>query len=201
MKMANAMLFSARLSHLLWPAAVAHANMLRNRLPVRGLAQYTPYELFYGKRLRVDSLRVFGCDAFKLLPRYPKIPGQMARKRLIYVGETGDRMSFRCFDPLTHKFSTEFELIFDEKSSRERINALKSYEARRDLAAKKCSINFCFKPMISHRAKIPLTKRYVIYSQRNLPKLISMIRSALRRTLQKAFRLPTDRPSLQRHLD
>ena len=132
MRMANAMLFAARLSPILWSAAVVHANMLRNRLPLRGLGPYTPYELFYNKRPRVSQLRVFGCDCYKLLPRYPKTPGQMARKRLIYVGETADRVGFRCFDPITYKFSTEFELIFEEHSARKRINSLLEYDARRD---------------------------------------------------------------------
>jgi len=135
-KMANAMLFSARLSFILWPAAFSHANMLKNRLSVRGLGPYTPYELWYGRRPRVDRLRTFGCDCYKLLSRYPKIPGQMARKRLIYVGETGDRMGWRVFCPTTYTFSTEFELIFDENSAQSRINHLKLYDARRDLAKK-----------------------------------------------------------------
>jgi hypothetical protein len=117
MQMANSMLFASRLSHILWPSAVAHANLLRNRLPLTGLDPYTPYELFFQKRPRINNLRVFGCDAYKLLPTYPKIPGQMARKRLIYVGESADRVGFRCFDPVTYKFSTEFELIFDETSA------------------------------------------------------------------------------------
>jgi hypothetical protein len=132
-KMANAMLFAARLSHLLWPAAIAHANMLRNRLPLRGLGSFTPYELFFNRRPRIENLRVFGCDCYKLLPTYPKIPGQMARKRLIYCGESADRVGFRCFDPLTFKYSTEFELIFDEGSAKKRINALREYDMRREL--------------------------------------------------------------------
>lgn len=132
-RMANAMLYASRLSHILWPAAFSHANMLRNRLPVRGLGRYTPYELFFHKRPRVENLRVFGCDAYKLLPIYPKVPGQMARKRLIYCGETADRMGFRCFDPIEFKFTTEFELIFDEASAKKRINALREYDIRREL--------------------------------------------------------------------
>ena len=46
-KLANAMLFSARLSHILLPSAVAHANLLRNSLPIRGLGKHTPYEFFF----------------------------------------------------------------------------------------------------------------------------------------------------------
>ena len=132
MKMANAMLFSARLSHVVWPSAVAHANMLRNRLPVRGLGPYTPYEIFFGKRPRVDGLKVFGCDAYKLLPNI-KVPGMAARKRLIYLGESSDRVGYRCLDPITLKFTHEYELIFDEESARKRVCALREHDARREL--------------------------------------------------------------------
>ena len=134
--MANAMLFSARLSHVLWSSAVAHANMLRNRLPLRGLGDYTPYTIFYHKRPRVDQLKVFGCDCYKLLPTYPKIPGQMSRKRLIFVGFTPDRLGFRCFDPIDFKFTTEWELEFDEASTQKRVNALREYDERRKLNEK-----------------------------------------------------------------
>ena len=61
------------------------------------------------------------------------MPGQATRKRLIFVGLTADRVGWRCFDPITFKFTTEFELIFDEKSSRKRINSLREYDIRREL--------------------------------------------------------------------
>jgi transposase InsO family protein len=60
--MANSILFSARLSHVLWTSAVAHANMIRNGLPIQDLVKFTPYELWYHKRPRVDQLKVFGCE-------------------------------------------------------------------------------------------------------------------------------------------
>ena len=80
--------------------------MIRNRLPIQGLGKFTPYELWYHKRPRVDQLKVFGCDCYKLLPKFPKVPGQQAREKLIYVGETADRLGFRTFNPRTYKFST-----------------------------------------------------------------------------------------------
>ena len=131
--MANSMLFSARISHIVWPAAVAHSNMLRNRLPIRGLGKFSPYELFYGRRPNVSNLKIWGCDCYKLLPTYPKVPGQSARERLIYVGETADRIGFRCLNPKTLKYSTEFELVFDEHSALKRIDQLKQHDMRREL--------------------------------------------------------------------
>jgi hypothetical protein len=38
--MANSMLYASRLSPILWPAAVSHANMLRNRLPIHSLGTF-----------------------------------------------------------------------------------------------------------------------------------------------------------------
>jgi hypothetical protein len=55
MKLANTMLFFQRASFAhFWPSAVAQANLLRNRLPIRGLGKYTPYELFFGEHPRVN---------------------------------------------------------------------------------------------------------------------------------------------------
>ena len=79
-KMANSMLYASRLSYILWPSAMAHANTLKNRLPVQGLGALTPYEIFYGKRPRVDTLRVFGCDAYRLLPTYPRCQARRVGK-------------------------------------------------------------------------------------------------------------------------
>ena len=49
------------------------------------------------------------------------------------MGETADRVGFRCFDPINFQFTTEFELTFDERSARKRINALREYDLRREL--------------------------------------------------------------------
>ena len=132
-RMANSFLYNSRISHLLWASTVAHANAVRNRLPHSGLGAHTPYELFFKRRPRLNDFKVWGCDCYKLLPA-GQIPGQQNRRRLIYVGHTPDRMGWRCFDPITFKFSTEFELIFDEASSKKRINALREYDLRRELA-------------------------------------------------------------------
>mmetsp|Transcript_23743 Transcript_23743/g.27890 ORF Transcript_23743/g.27890 Transcript_23743/m.27890 type:complete len:458 (-) Transcript_23743:1423-2796(-) len=134
MKMANAMMYEARLATPLWSSAVSHANLLRNRLPVAGLGALTPYEIFHGRRPRVDQLRVWGSFCWKLIPVRNKIPGQMIRKRLIYVGESPHRIGFKCFNPDTSKFTTEFELIFDEHGLNKRPQLLDDYDHHKPLA-------------------------------------------------------------------
>ena len=131
MTMANSMLQHAHISPVLWSSAVAHANLIRNRLPTRARDDCTPYELFHGRLPRYDNLRVWGSYCYKLLPDRKKIPGLPVRKRLIYVGETDDMVGFRCFDPTEFKFTTEYELIFDEESVNRRHALLHDYDDRR----------------------------------------------------------------------
>ena len=49
------------------------------------------HELFDHQQPRVDQLCVFGSDCYELLPTHQKVPGQQARKRLIYCGESTER--------------------------------------------------------------------------------------------------------------
>jgi transposase InsO family protein len=64
MIMANSMLTTACISPILWPEAVAHANLIRNKLPTKLLGDHTPYELFTGQLPRFDNLRVWGCYCY-----------------------------------------------------------------------------------------------------------------------------------------
>jgi hypothetical protein len=133
MQMANSMMYNARVSPVLWSSAVSHANLIRNKLPCRSRSGHTPYELFTNRRPRYDNFRVWGCYASRKLPNLAKIPGLPVRRRLIYVGETPDRIGFRCFDPIEYKFTTEYELIFDEESVARRSSLLEAFDNRRKL--------------------------------------------------------------------
>jgi len=79
-RIANSLLYTPRISHVLWASAVAHANYHKHRSPNRHLGGITSYELFYHKRPQVSKLRVWGCDVWELLPA-GQVPGQANRRR------------------------------------------------------------------------------------------------------------------------
>ena len=126
--MANSMLYKARISPILWSSAIAHANFIRNRLPLQTRVGHTPYELFFNRFPNYDNLRTWGCYCYKKIPGTTKTPGLPTRKRLIYVGDTANRIGFRCFDPIEFRYSTEFELIFDEEGLEHRAEFLRAYD-------------------------------------------------------------------------
>ena len=133
MKMANSMMYRARISPILWSSAIVHANTIRNYLPTRSRGGFTPHELFTNHRPRYENFRIWGCYCYKKLHNCRKIPGLPVRKRLIYVGESPDAIGFRCFDPVEYKFTTEFDLIFDEESVERRSALLEAYDNRRQV--------------------------------------------------------------------
>jgi hypothetical protein len=49
------------------------------------------------------------------------------------VGETADRIGFRCLNPRTLKYSSEIELVFDEQSALKRVDQLRQLDIRRKL--------------------------------------------------------------------
>jgi hypothetical protein len=131
MTMANSMMYKARISPLLWTSAVAHANTIRNRLPTASRGGHTPYEIFTNRLPRYENFRIWGSFCYKLIPGCKKIPGLPVRTRLLYVGESSDRIGFRCFNPETCKYTTEYELIFDEASVANRASLLEAFDHRR----------------------------------------------------------------------
>jgi len=140
MTMANSMMYNARISPILWCAAISHANNIRNHLPTRSRGGLTPQELFTNRRPRYENFRIWGSYCYKKLPKCRKLPGLAVRKRLIYLGDSTDGIGFRCFDPLDYKFSTEFELIFDETSVAKRSTLLEAFDNRRKIIGNKDTI-------------------------------------------------------------
>ena len=87
---ADALLFEARLSPAFWCDAVSYSQYLWNRMPNNHTGPSTPYQMLTGKRARWDKIRVFGCDAYQLIPNDPlaKVPGIMKGRKVFFVGFT-----------------------------------------------------------------------------------------------------------------
>ena len=132
---ANAIMYHARASVLFWEEAARHAVTLVNRLPLTFHNKHwdgkSAYELIELKKPSFARLRVWGCDAYARIRDGPlkSEPGRPHGRKLIYLGESQDGKSFRCFNPETRKVVHEFDLVFVE-SMADRTNALREYDAR-----------------------------------------------------------------------
>ena len=71
MERVRAMLLDAKLDKELWAEAAVTANYIKNRSPSSSSTQ-TPWELFYGRKLDVSNMRVFGARAYVHVPKQLK---------------------------------------------------------------------------------------------------------------------------------
>ena len=68
LKSARTVFAEARgLPRKLWPIIMMACNHLLNLCPSEYCGNMTPYEIAFGKKPRIDHLRVLGCKAYLLL--------------------------------------------------------------------------------------------------------------------------------------
>ena len=113
---ARTLLIDANAPDYLWSEAVMCAAYLLNLLPTRGSKGVEcPYQLFYGRKPKVDHLKVFGCAAYGL------IPTQIRNTKLgdtsvlcVMVGYDDTRKAYRLFNPNNHNVVVSSSCRFDE---------------------------------------------------------------------------------------
>ena len=86
------------------------------------------------KRARWDKLRVWGCDAYHLIPNGPlaKLPGIVKGRKVIFAGFTPGCNGYRLFHPSPESTQPLITCTF-YKSFKHRIDALRYHDKRRAL--------------------------------------------------------------------
>lgn len=131
---ADALLWEARLSPAFWADAIMYSQHIANRVPNCHTGPSTPHQMLTGERSRWDKIRVFGADAYHVIPNddLAKIPGIVKGNKVIFVGFTAGCNGYRVFDPESREYSTVSDVYFYEGFSH-RIDALRHHDRRRQL--------------------------------------------------------------------
>ena len=80
------MLSHANLPHKFWGEALSTVAYLRNRGPTKAVNEMTPHEAWTGEKLKVDHLRIFGCQAFVHIPNDERKKLDSKSKKCVFVG-------------------------------------------------------------------------------------------------------------------
>jgi hypothetical protein len=101
----------------MWGDAVLCATYLINRSPTSALrVDKTPAEMFYGKKPTGKYLRVFGCIAYKHIPKQvPKNKFDSKAEKLIMIGYTHN--GYILWDDKTDRIIYGRDVVFDENTS------------------------------------------------------------------------------------
>ena len=111
---ARAMIAHAGLSKSYWAEAVNTASYIRNRLPTSTVKDATPFEKWYGRKPKVDHMRVFGCIAYAHIPDCKRKKFDEKAEKLRFVGYSATQKGYRLYNEKTRKTVVRRDAIFNE---------------------------------------------------------------------------------------
>ena len=82
--------------------------------PTKKLELQTPFEVFYGCKIEISHLRIFGCRAFSHIPKDDRRKLDAKYIECIFVGYCDDQKACKLFHPSSHKLSTSRDVVFHE---------------------------------------------------------------------------------------
>lgn len=113
---ARTMLLARALPQRLWAEAVNTAVYTLNRTIGSRVHTKTPFELWYNKKPDLSHMRVFGSDAYALVPDVSRKKWDAKSTRLTLVGYEKDSQNYRLFHSSTGRITISRNVLFDEKS-------------------------------------------------------------------------------------
>ncbi|KAG7199863.1 hypothetical protein KM043_014312 [Ampulex compressa] len=113
-EIARSMLIARNVSKMLWAEAVLMAAYILNRTISKELNGRTAYENWFGRKPEIKHLRVFGCDAYKNIPKGQRKKFDPKSKKMILVGYDGDSTNYRLWDAEDHRIHISCNVDFNE---------------------------------------------------------------------------------------
>ncbi|WZZ37770.1 hypothetical protein YC2023_034029 [Brassica napus] len=124
------MLSHAKLPKPFWGEAIKTAVDVINLTPSVPLEGDVPEEVWSGKKVSYNHLKVFGCRAFVHIPRDERAKLDSKTKECIYLGSPRDDFGYRLWDPVNRKIIRSRDVVFFEDQTIEDINKSKKPKLR-----------------------------------------------------------------------
>ena len=112
--MARAALMHSRQPARYWSWAMLHAAYTRNRIGHKRLGGRTPYQLLYGKIPDLSDHRVWGCNAWALIPSAKRKKWCARAIRGIFIGYSDDSKCSLVYCTKSRRVLESSQIIYDE---------------------------------------------------------------------------------------
>jgi hypothetical protein len=105
-----------------WNYAIRHSVWIENRVPIHNLErEKTPYEVYFGRRPSLISLRLFGCVAHAHIPeKFQKKIGARVVEG-IHIGFIEEESAWVLYDKEERRIIKARDVEFSETGNRERV--------------------------------------------------------------------------------
>jgi hypothetical protein len=100
---------------IFWWEAVLTATYLINRVPGAILSFKIPLNIFYGRKINLEHLRIFGCTSFVHKNRIYKL--DFTSIKIFFLGYSTQKKGYKCYDPKENKLYISRHVTFFENES------------------------------------------------------------------------------------
>lgn len=123
-KKVRSMIADSGLKKELWSEGLMAAVYVINRSPTSALNDKTPYECWFGHKPDVSDLRVFGCEAYALIPKQKrkKLDYKSVKCRFVGYSKTG----YRLWDEENEQLIIARDVKFNEASQQSTVVIINS---------------------------------------------------------------------------
>lgn len=109
---ARTMIHSKEMEKRFWAEAVNTAVYVLNRSGTSTVVDGTPYELWYGKRAKIEHLHIFGSEVFVHVPKEKRLKFDPKAVKCIFVGYDGSSKGYRVWNPESRRIEVARDVIF-----------------------------------------------------------------------------------------
>jgi hypothetical protein len=107
--------------------AASTADYIQNRCPHKSLKEKTPEEVFTGKKLSLDDLRIFGSHIYILIPKKKRTKPEPSGKKGTFVGYSETSKAYRIYVPRKKYIEVNGDVTFHEEAAFRRSKELPCY--------------------------------------------------------------------------
>ena len=105
----------AKLPDNYWAKAVATPAYVKNRTPTNAIKQdKTPFERWYGKKLNISNLKVFGYIVYGHVPDSQRQKLDKKSEKLRFIGYSLEHKGYRLINEETSKVIIRRDVVFNE---------------------------------------------------------------------------------------
>ncbi|GAU50368.1 hypothetical protein TSUD_284660 [Trifolium subterraneum] len=127
------MLSKAKLPQHYWGEALYTAVHVINLTPTVVLYSEVPDKIWFGKNVKYDHLRVFGCKAFVHVPKDERSKLDAKSKQFIFIGYGKDEFGYKFYDPLGKKLIRSRDVVFMKDQTIEDIDKMEKTTRKKDV--------------------------------------------------------------------
>lgn len=129
---ARSLLTQAKINRRYWAEAVQTATYLQNRLPTKAFQGSTPYERWFGRKPRINHLKVFGSNVYAHVPAATRTKLDCRGRKLLFIGYSEEVKGYKTYDPHTGTVGFSQSAIFGEKDMLQADSKLQTIHEHED---------------------------------------------------------------------